>query len=255
MAARAADLGGSVPAALTAKSLLKRWLPRTVADRLRFAPWRLKKHRYSFEGEDTLADFLLRARIGTRVGCYVDVGANHPIHNSNTYWFYRRGWRGVCIDPTPGFAAAHARSRPRDVFVESGVGVEDELEFHTFEESRYNTFSQDLATRHRDRGEQYAFSTRVPVRPLMTILERCKVAPESVDLFSVDVEGHELAVLSGIDWQRFRPAVVIAEVFATSLPDLLVDPVNLLLEQAGYVAASKLHNSAIYVRRAVPGEG
>ncbi len=156
MAARAADLGGSVPAALTAKSLLKRWLPRTVADRLRFAPWRLKKHRHSFEGEDTLADFLLRARIGTRVGCYVDVGANHPIHNSNTYWFYRRGWRGVCIDPTPGFAAAHARSRPRDVFVESGVGVEDSSNF---------THSRSLNTTRFPKTWPHAIATEANSTP------------------------------------------------------------------------------------------
>lgn len=136
------------------------------------------------------------------------------------------------------------------MFVESGVGADAELEFHTFEESQYNTFSKDLADRHRASGEPYAFATTVPVRPLMALLAEQAVSPESIDLFNLDVEGHELAVLSGIDWHRFRPAVVIAEVFATSLPDLLRDPVNLHLEQAGYVAASKLHNSAIYIRRA-----
>jgi len=232
-----------------ARRLLKQWLPRSVADRLRFAPWRLKKYRYSFEGEDILAGFLLAEHVTGRVGRYVDVGSNHPMHNSNTFMFYRQGWRGLCVDPTPGFAKDFARLRPRDRFIEAGVGPDGVMDFYRFSESQYNTFSPQLAERHRQDGHAGQSPIRVPIRPLMSLLDEASIPPESVDLFSLDVEGHEMAVLSGIDWTRFTPHVVIAEVFAASVADLLNDPVNLFLEGAGYVAASKLHNSAIYVRR------
>ena len=36
-------------------------------------------------------------------GFYVDVGSHHPILTSNTFFFYLRGWNGVCIDPNPDF--------------------------------------------------------------------------------------------------------------------------------------------------------
>ena len=31
-------------------------------------------------------------------GFYVDVGCYHPIHLSNTYLLYQKGWRGINID-------------------------------------------------------------------------------------------------------------------------------------------------------------
>ena len=33
-----------------------------------------------------------------RDGFYVDVGCFHPKKHSNTYFLYKRGWRGVNID-------------------------------------------------------------------------------------------------------------------------------------------------------------
>jgi hypothetical protein len=34
-------------------------------------------------------------------GVFVDVGAGHPIYLSNTYFFEKNGWTGVCIDADP----------------------------------------------------------------------------------------------------------------------------------------------------------
>lgn len=32
-------------------------------------------------------------------GVYVDIGSWHPKKASNTYFFYLRKWKGICIDP------------------------------------------------------------------------------------------------------------------------------------------------------------
>ena len=54
---------------------------------------------YSQEGED----MILRRIFGDkRLGFYVDVGAHDPRRFSNTYYFYKRGWRGINIEPRPG---------------------------------------------------------------------------------------------------------------------------------------------------------
>ena len=34
-------------------------------------------------------------------GFFVDVGAFDPIKYSNTYLFYKKGWRGINIEPNP----------------------------------------------------------------------------------------------------------------------------------------------------------
>jgi hypothetical protein len=54
---------------------------------------------YSQEGEDMV---LYRTFETVKEGFYVDVGAHHPDRFSNTYKFYKQGWRGINIDAMPG---------------------------------------------------------------------------------------------------------------------------------------------------------
>ena len=68
------------------------------------------KFAYSQEGEDLVIDRLLK---GKRNGFYVEVGCHHPHRFSNTFFFYKRGWRGVCIDPLPGTKDLFGRERAR----------------------------------------------------------------------------------------------------------------------------------------------
>jgi hypothetical protein len=56
------------------------------------------------------------------MGFYIDVGAHHPFRYSNTHMLYRRGWRGINIDPIPGAKIAFDRFRPGDINLEMGVG-------------------------------------------------------------------------------------------------------------------------------------
>lgn len=35
-------------------------------------------------------------------GFFIDIGAEHPYRLSNTLPLYRRGWRGINVQPTPG---------------------------------------------------------------------------------------------------------------------------------------------------------
>ena len=54
---------------------------------------------YSQEGEDLILNRFLEDKTE---GLYVDVGAHHPKRFSNTYLFYKKGWRGINIDAMPG---------------------------------------------------------------------------------------------------------------------------------------------------------
>ncbi len=54
---------------------------------------------YSQFWEDMLLNFYF---LRQQQGFYIDIGAYHPIQLSNTYHFYKRGWREINIDATPG---------------------------------------------------------------------------------------------------------------------------------------------------------
>ena len=56
------------------------------------------KASFSSDGEDSILDKYL---LNFRKGNYIDIGSNHPILFSNTFLFYLKNWRGICLDPLP----------------------------------------------------------------------------------------------------------------------------------------------------------
>jgi hypothetical protein len=72
-----------------------------------------------------------------------------------------------------------------------------------------NTFSAHEAERmERERLIGIRARRRLPVAPLGSLLAQAKVKP---DFVSIDVEGHDLAVLRTLDLAAHRPAVVCVE--------------------------------------------
>lgn len=203
------------------------------------------RRSYAQEGEDLVVE-----RIMDRCsdGFYVDVGCHHPFRFSNTYLFYRKGWRGVCIDALPGTARLFRRWRPRDQVLEAGVSEEPAtLTYHMFNEPALNTFDPGLAA-ERDGLNSYrlAGTKQVPVEPLGAILRRLGIDRE-IDLLSVDVEGLDLSVLRSNDWQKYRPKLIIAECAAATLEELESDPVRLFLHERGYRIHAKTGRSVIFI--------
>ena len=77
----------------------------------------VRKH-YGQWAEDVIIDSLTA---GKRAGVYVDVGAYHPFHYSNTYLLYHRGWHGINIDPNPSAIMLFNWHRKRDINLNLGV--------------------------------------------------------------------------------------------------------------------------------------
>ena len=55
----------------------------------------LPKKFYGQSAEDAILQILLPERNGV----YIDIGCGNPIKTSNTFVFYKRGWKGVVVDP------------------------------------------------------------------------------------------------------------------------------------------------------------
>jgi FkbM family methyltransferase len=203
---------------------------------------------FSQEGEDLV---LARLFDGRSRGFYVDVGAHHPTRFSNTYRFYRRGWRGINVDPRSGFTRAFGRARPRDVNLNWAVGnPPGERTYFEFNEPALNTFDPALAA-ERDGLREYRLTGKrsVPIRPLAAILRDYVPAGERVSFLTVDVEGLDLEVLTSNDWDAHRPEAIVAELQGgVTLNDVATSPVSAYLAARGYRPASKLVRSVVYVR-------
>jgi FkbM family methyltransferase len=202
---------------------------------------------YAQAGEDLVLDFLVGHAPS---GFYVDVGGNDPVWGSNSYRFYRKGWRGIVIDANAEFAARYRRVRPRDHFVAACVSDEArEVDFHIFAESALSSIS---GQRLYDNDAHYRLqrTETLRTRPLTDLLDEAG-APDTFDFLSVDVEGHDEAVLRSLDLDRYRPRIILVELNGTHLDVGRVNdhPLSQLVGERGY-APIAIHWGNVFYRAA-----
>jgi FkbM family methyltransferase len=149
-------------------------------------------------------------------GFYVDVGANDPDDKSVTKYFYLEGWRGINIEPIPELIEKLNKARPEDT--NKGVAISDrpgELPFYkgNGKASGLSTLSPTIAASHRARGYEFT-KIMIPVVTLNAVLDEDAKNKSEITFLNVDVEGFEKQVLSGIDFKRYHPRVIMAEATA-----------------------------------------
>lgn len=198
---------------------------------------------YSQEGESLILDRFFNSQ---EKGCYVDVGAHHPKRFSNTYAFYKRGWRGVNIEPTPGTREMFDALRPEDVFLPIAVSNKTSVQdFYIFNESALNTFNKSLAEEYQRAGYELTEVRPMSSSTLEILLDEWQNG-RPIDFMSIDVEGHELPVLQSNDWTRFRPRVLLVEILNFDLNHPESYPVHNFMLEHGYVLFAKTYNTAFY---------
>lgn len=161
-------------------------------------------------GEDLIIAYVARI-LGIVELRYLDIGAHHPMYLSNTYYFYRQGMRGVCVEPDVSLLPPFRKHRAQDVLLNVGIGPQAGVsEFFVMSTPTLNTFSRAEAERYVSYGKQRIERVEhVPIRCIGEILdEHFDSAPH---LVSIDVEGLDFDILQGFDFTRCRPAIFCIE--------------------------------------------
>jgi FkbM family methyltransferase len=167
---------------------------------------------YSQQGEDALLDYFFAFKPS---GYFVDVGAFDGTHLSNSYIFEQRGWSGLCIEPTPPYYELCVKNRPGSRCVRAAC-VSSEKGDVTFQFERGGLFSGISAdagfvrdTFQRAHVPFRGFeSMQVPAATLNSLIGN---GVSEVDFISIDVEGTEAEVLTGLDLDRYKPRVLVLE--------------------------------------------
>jgi FkbM family methyltransferase len=151
--------------------------------------------------------WMVRDYLGPREGYFVDVGANRPQEQSQTFHLEQRGWSGVLIEPQPDLAAELLRCRTAQVYAvacssPNNAGRSMPLQVAGVF-STLNAEMLDLRATPSD-------IIGVAVRTLDQVLIDAQ-APSPIDFLSIDVEGHELDVVRGFDFERWRPRLILIE--------------------------------------------
>lgn len=163
---------------------------------------------YAQAREDVLLHRALH-HVSHHEGFYIDVGGYDPNYDSVTKHFYDHGWRGINIEPGRKLFPMFVEYRPRDINLQVAVSDRSgEVEFHEIENGQLGTLEQRFAEKHAAAG----LSTTSYTVPCTTLTEICeKYVTGNIHFLKIDVEGHEGAVLRGMDFGRFRPWILVIE--------------------------------------------
>ena len=172
-------------------------------------------------------------------GFFVEVGANEPRRGSQTWQFEQGGWNGILVEPQPELverlrAARGARVIAAACSSPGNAGGKMTL----FLSGPHSSLKRDLVVT----GVVPRGTIEVPARTLDDILIEAG-APTPIDFVSIDVEGHEVDVLSGFDLARWRPRLILIEDHVSSLDT------HRFLTRAGYRLIRRTGLNGWYVPR------
>ena len=171
------------------------------------------RHIQQFSNEPAVEQQLVRAFFGRHPGFYVDVGANDPVLDSQSYHLEALGWKGLLIEPDPDCCEALRKTRHGTVVemaCSSPANAGKSLLL-----SRAGPHST-LEDRPIALGAVVRSTVAVRCETLDAILQ-AHSAPLGFDLLSIDIEGHEMVALSGFTIDAWKPRLVLMEDHVTHL--------------------------------------
>jgi len=210
------------------------------------------KKSYSQCGEDLIVRYIFDV-LRMPEPTYLDIGAHHPSHLSNTFIFYQNGSTGISIEPDPQLFSYIKKCRPRDVNLNIGISDQkDILDFYVMTSSTLNTFSPEEAKKAESAKVKIDKIIQIPVAPVSDILNE-HFADAAPDFLSLDVEGLDLKILQSFDFVRWRPKVICVETitYSEKRDGKKIKEIELLLIEKGYFAYADTHINTIFVDSAI----
>jgi FkbM family methyltransferase len=164
-----------------------------------------KKNSYSFGGVDLLVNYLFK---NINKGTYIDVGAQNPVSNNNTYLLYKRGWNGINIDLDLKNIELFNLTRNTDINICAALSSStNEVNLYFYhEKSSINTIEKKIANLHEAKFKEIK---KIKTITLNAVVEDTKL--NKINYLNIDVEGHELEVLKGFDLIKHKPDVISVE--------------------------------------------
>jgi hypothetical protein len=198
---------------------------------------------YSQNGEDIICARYLPEENGS----YIDVGCGQPVHDSNTFFLYKRGWSGIVIDPILNNYKLYRLLRRKDNFRKILIGCPTEekgVDFYEFIPYLYSTTSPSVAQTSITNGRILKSVTSLQVASLSTFTPR--IDPLSASLLSIDIEGLEMECLRTINFDTYMPRVICVEEWDETITSSQSE-VREFLSAVNYSFVARTRLSSIFV--------
>ena len=140
-------------------------------------------------------------------GYYVDVGANHPTEESQTWHLEQLGWKGWLIEPLSYYCELLKERRSGTVIQCACSSRENhDKVLRLISDGVHSTLNENPIAIGAH-SEEYV---DVTCKTLDSILESNSASP-GFDFISIDIEGHEMEMFRGFSLQKWRPKLVLLE--------------------------------------------
>ena len=213
-----------------------------------------KKNYFSFSGVDILIENIFRNQ---KNGFYIDVGCQHPIKNNNTYLLHKRGWSGINIDLDKDNIDLFNVSRISDdninIAASNKISEVDLFFFH--KKSPINTIDKKTS---KFQKAKISSIKKIKTDTLNNIIKSSKYSNKKIDLLSIDVEGHELPVLEGLDFNKYSPNVIVVEYLDLNVSKLEIKNLNIenvinseiykFLTLKKYILVNSIYSDLIFIK-------
>ncbi len=227
---------------------LKKSISFAINELNKFFLNRLLLKSYSQNKEDLILENLLNKNHNK--GFYIDIGAHDPIIDNNTFKFYKKGWKGILIEPIYSKYSKIKQKRPRDIILNIGVGNKNSLsKFYEFEISTLSTFDKQTAKLYEKNGYKIKSIKQIKISKLSDILDLNRRKFKNIDILDIDVEGLELNILKSNNWKKYKPTIILieSERFIESKDDEYFNIIYKYMISKGYVLKYFNGLNSIYV--------
>ena len=198
---------------------------------------------YSQFGEDAILEKYLKED----KGFYLDIGSGDPVRGSNTYFLYKKGWKGILIDPLTRNIFSSKVIRRKDKIIQGLVGATNKsypfFEMYPYE---YSTTNNEIVNGLINNGRAKLVK-KVQLQTYSISDLRLNIDLDQPSLLSVDCEGLDLEVLKTIDLKTIKFRVICAEDFDFN-PVSKSSAINYHLVENGYEIVDRAGPSSIYVK-------
>lgn len=147
---------------------------------------------------------------GREPGFFCDIGGNHPLNINNTLYFEELGWTGIAFEPIKHLGELWDTHRKAKLYRFALSDCQKLIDFTVVKDITGWEEMLSFVNETRDKGSQYVGETiKVQAIEFKKIMENLSI--DHIDYLSLDVEGHEINVLKGIDFSAVRINVLTIE--------------------------------------------
>lgn len=166
-------------------------------------------------------------------GFFVDCGGNDGYGNDPTYYLEKAlGWKGIMVEPLPIYKACKKNRRVSTVYNFAAGSFEDKDKMVSLVDNGGMSFvkgSIDNEKEWIDIGEKTqkirSKVIEVKVKPVQDLIDDYfkDHAMRAIDLFVADVEGYELNILRGLNFEKNPPKWILIEAYDDKKLKLIKD--------------------------------